>query len=211
MVPGVILAGGASSRMGRPKALLQIRDRTFLESIVGTLRAGGVDDVLVVTGSHDLEIRECLAASADRLGDVRVAQNPIPDRGQLSSILAALAAVDRPGVGAMLVTLVDLPLVRADTVAALIATWRASRAPVVRPRFGDRHGHPVIFDRAVFDALRAAPPDRGARALVHALGASVLDVPTLDEGVCIDIDTPDDYRRLLDSLRIQDQPNADRP
>jgi CTP:molybdopterin cytidylyltransferase MocA len=154
----------------------------------------------VVTGVHDPEIRRHLEAAGQVLGDVRVVHNPAAEAGQLSSLLVALATLDHPGTSAMLVTQVDLPLVRAETVSALLAAWRMSRAPVVRPSFGGRHGHPVIFDRAVFDALRAAPRDRGARAVVHGLGGAVLDLPTDDEGVLHDVDTPEEYERLIQRL-----------
>ena len=121
MIPGVILAGGASSRMGGyPKALLPTGrgDETFLGRIAATLRAGGADDVSVVTGYHDRSI----GALVERFPTlVRVLRNPTPEQGQLSSLLVALRAIDHPGVRAMLVTLVDLPLVSAPPVRAVIA------------------------------------------------------------------------------------------
>jgi molybdenum cofactor cytidylyltransferase len=95
----------------------------------------------------------------------------------------------------MLVVLVDVPFVSADTVRALVDAWRRSHAPVVRPVCGDRHGHPVIFDRAVFDELRHADPALGAKAVVRAHGAAVLDVPVDDAGAFLDVDTPEDYAR----------------
>ena len=96
-----------------------------------------------------------------------------------------------------MVALVDQPMVRSMTVRALVEAWRATRAPVVRPRLGRRHGHPVVFDRAVFGALRAASLDTGARDVVRACGDAVVDVEVTDEGVCLDVDTPEDYARLI--------------
>jgi molybdenum cofactor cytidylyltransferase len=197
LVPAIVLSGGDSSRMGRAKALLEIAGETFLARVVRTLRAGGADDVVVVTGAHDAAIVRALLSDEIRVGPVRVVRNPTPERGQLSSLVTGLDVVDRPGVAAVLVTLVDVPLVRPATVAALLAAWRSSRAPVVRPRFEKRHGHPVVFDRAVFDELRAAPLDEGARTVVHRLGRAVIAVDTDDEGVCLDIDTPEDYASLV--------------
>jgi CTP:molybdopterin cytidylyltransferase MocA len=186
--------------MGRPKALLEVEGRSFLSRVAATLRLGGVDDVVVVTGWHDAEIRAYVEAHAAEVGQLRIVHNARHELGQLSSVLAALAAVDRPGVGAILVTLVDLPLVGHTTVTALLQAWRASGAPVVRPTWHDRHGHPVIFARSVFDELRHAPPDQGARSVVHRLGAAVLDIAVEDEGTVVDIDDPRDYARLLGSL-----------
>ena len=193
IVPGLVLSGGFSQRMGAPKALLEIAGETFLARIVRTLREGGVDDVVVVTGAHDAVIRASIDDWRPPALAPRVVFNSGYARGQLTSLLAGLAAVDHPGVSAVLVALVDHPFVGAGTVATLLARWRATRAPVVRPQLGGRHGHPVIFDRSVFDALRHAPLDEGARAVVRACGAAVLDVPVDDEGVILDIDTPEQF------------------
>ncbi len=91
-------------------------------------------------------------------------------------------------------TLVDVPLVKPSTVAALLARTAASRAPILRAVHDGRHGHPVIFGRAVFAALRAADPAAGAKAVVRAF--DVDDVEVDDPGVVRDVDTPDDYDRL---------------
>ena len=166
MIPGVLLAGGASSRMGgRPKALLPTGqgDETFLARIVSALREGGVDDVVVVAGYHV----EAIERAASLLAmPVRVLHNPAPEDGQLSSLLIALTAVDHPGVSAMLVTLVDLPLVLPATVRAVLEGYRRTAAPIVRPARGGRHGHPILFDRSLFDELRHADPELGAKPVV---------------------------------------------
>src|SRR5262245_36469590 len=113
MIPAIVLAAGRSTRMGRPKATLPIGDReTFLSRIVRTLLEAGVDDVVVVLG-HDADaVAAAFAASGLR---ARLAVNADYDRGQLSSLQTGLAVVDRPGVIAALVTLVDVPLVSAET------------------------------------------------------------------------------------------------
>ena len=197
MIPGVVLAGGASSRMrGRPKALLPAGEggETFLERIVSTLRSGGVDDVVVVTGSHHAPIVDLAARLRP---PVRVVRNPSPERGQLSSLLAALQVVDHPGVRAMLVTLVDLPLVSTATVLAVLDAYRRTGAPLVRPGRGGRHGHPVVFDRALFRELRQADPARGAKPVVRAHAPMGVVVGVDDDGAFDDVDTPADYRRCF--------------
>ena len=197
MIPGVVLAGGASSRMGgHPKELLPAGpgQGTFLGRIVSTLWAGGVDDVVVVTGYHD----DSIELAVDRMGiPVRILHNPNPELGQLSSLLVALRAIDHPGVNAMLVTLVDLPLVSVATVRAVLERYRKSPASVVRPVRDGRHGHPVIFDRALFDALRNADPQHGAKPVVRAHASESLEVRVDDEGAFADVDTPEDYQRLF--------------
>jgi molybdenum cofactor cytidylyltransferase len=196
MIPGVILAAGDSSRMGRPKALLPIDAslRTFVEQLVLTFRAGGVGEILVVVGRDAAAIEERLAASQPL---VRVVRNARHREGQSTSLLAALDVVDRPGVEGLIMTLVDMPLVSADTVRLLLARHRATRAPLVRPSRGARHGHPVIFDRAVFDELRHVDPKTGAKAVVHAHSTDIENVEVDDEGAFTDIDTPAAYARVI--------------
>jgi molybdenum cofactor cytidylyltransferase len=194
MVPALILSGGESARMGSPKALLTIGGETFVERLLRVARAGGADDVVVVTGTHDREIRDALGAPP--ITAVRIVTNPAPEGGQISSLVAGLDVVDRPGVEAVLVMLVDHPLVAPGTVAALLAAWRPARPPVVRPRYEGRAGHPVIFDRAAFGPLRGALED-GARGVVRRFGPMVVEVDVADQGVRLDIDTVEDYRSAL--------------
>ena len=96
----------------------------------------------------------------------------------------------------MLVTLVDLPLIKAATVRTLIDTFLTTHAPVARTSHRSRHGHPVIFARHVFDELRHADPEVGAKSVIRVHQASVLDVEVDDAGVLRDIDTPEDYADL---------------
>jgi len=194
MIVGIILAAGASSRMGRPKALLPLGGETFVSCVCRTLTAAGVDDVVVVAGAE----LEAVTSAVHRAGlSARIIENPRRDEGQLSSLLAGLAVADRPGVEAVVVHLVDAPLVAAGTVRAVMDAFRRTRAPVVRPIIHGRHGHPVLFARGVFDELRRADPSVGAKAVVRAHAADACDVPVDDAGACQDIDTPADYARFI--------------
>jgi CTP:molybdopterin cytidylyltransferase MocA len=180
--------------MGRAKALLPIGDDTFLTRIVRTFLDAGVDDVVVVVG-HDAEsiVRDFSASGLP----ARFVVNREYDRGQLSSLLAGLALIDRPGVAAALVTLVDVPLVSATTVRAVIDRYRQTHAPIVRPTSGSRHGHPLLLDRSIFDELRGADPGTGAKPVVRAHTSSAGDIDIADEGAFTDIDTADDYKRAM--------------
>jgi molybdenum cofactor cytidylyltransferase len=118
---------------------------------------------------------------------------------QVSSLLAGLQAVDRPELEAVLMMPVDVPLVTASTVTAVVSEWQRTRAPIVRPASGTRHGHPVIFDRSVFEDLRAADPNTGAKAVFAIHRDRIVNVEVKDPGAFEDIDTPDDYKRVLGS------------
>lgn len=197
MLRGIVLAAGDSTRMRAPKAVLRAADgRPFVARIVATLSQAGVADLVVVTGrDHD--------AIVDALGQAGlpappiVTRNPDPSRGQLSSLWLGMDAVVDSTTEGVLVTLVDVPMVALATVTAVIAAWRRTRAPIVRPAIGDRHGHPVIFDQALFDELRHAPIDAGAKTVVRAHERDILNVDVDDEGCLTDIDTPEDYRKLV--------------
>lgn len=196
MLRGIVLAAGESRRMGRPKAGLQVTPGgpTFAAAVVELLRQSHIDHVTVVAGAHPAAVRSAL----DGVPGVSVVEHPGWAAGQLSSLRAGLTAVEVPELDAVVVALVDCPRVRPVTLQMLIAVWTATRAPIVRPAIGSRHGHPVIFDRAVFDDLRTAPLDRGAKAVIAQWRAEVRDVAVDDPGVLADIDTPDDYAAFLD-------------
>jgi molybdenum cofactor cytidylyltransferase len=199
MIPALVLAAGKSSRMGRTKALLSVGSsgETFLHRIIRVLRDGGVEAVVVVIGGDAAAVRASLPRDDAQISAV---ENPRYDEGQLSSLLVGLAAVEQrhDNVEAVMMTLVDLPLISAATVRAVRDAFLANPgAPLVRPRRGGRHGHPVIFNRSIFGELRRADPSTGAKPVVHAHAAEEVNVDVDDEGAFIDIDTPQDYDRFI--------------
>jgi CTP:molybdopterin cytidylyltransferase MocA len=189
-IPGLVLAAGASRRMGRPKALLpaSAAGQPFVRVICDALAAAGVSPIVVVTRA------ELVAPLGELVPGIELAVNPDPDRGQLSSLLVGLDAVGP--CDAVLVTLVDLPLVQSSTVAALLASWHLTQAPLVRPEHRGRHGHPVIFGAPLLHALRSADVELGAKPVVHRFAAQAVSVPVDDPGTVDDIDTPEAYDRL---------------
>ncbi len=203
MIRAIVLAAGASSRMGQAKAALPFGQtgETLIARVVRTLLRGGVPDVTVVAGAHIDAVRIAMPSHEPR---ARVIEHAGWLQGQLSSLRAGLDAIDGPLLEAALVTLVDVPLVQPSTVSAVIAEWRRTRAAIVRPAdpsaTGERHGHPVIFDATVFADLRAADLNAGAKSIFAK--HRVVNVEVKDPGAFIDLDTPGDYdeaRRLQKS------------
>jgi CTP:molybdopterin cytidylyltransferase MocA len=195
VIAAVILAAGASSRMGRDKGLLPVPGGgTFLSRLARSLLEGGCTEVVAVVGAAEPAFRS--AVERNRL-PVRLIRNPDPSRGQLSSLHQALDDLAPRAPHAIVMAPVDFPLVAPETVRAVIDGWNRSGAPVVRPSKRGRHGHPVLFDARVLSELRAADLSAGARAVVRAHAADSFDVEVDDAGAFEDIDTPEDYRRIF--------------
>jgi molybdenum cofactor cytidylyltransferase len=194
MIVAVVLAAGESSRMGQPKALLPIDGVRFIERIVTALKSSGVANIVVVLGHNADEMRRKI----DDL-PVTIVINPEYQKGQLSSLQTAIryletlpASDDLEGI---LVHLVDHPYINPQLVKLMIERFEESGRLIVVPRFRGRRGHPVLFSRRLFPKLLAAPMDQGAKTVVHAHQAETLEIETESEGVTIDIDTPEEYRK----------------
>jgi len=199
VISGIVLAAGASTRMGQAKASLPFGQmgETMLSRVIRTLIEGGVPEIVVVAGAHIDAVRAAMPRHETR---ARVVENTGWQRGQLSSLVSGLDAIDTSFVEAALVTLVDVPMVHASTVVAVIEAWRRTRAPIIRPAEGERHGHPVIFDRSVFEDLRSADLNTGAKAVFEVHRDRIVNVEVNDAGAFEDIDTPEDYERIVANL-----------
>lgn len=194
MLSAIVLAAGESTRMGSPKALLTSPDGLpFVVRIVNAFQDAKVDDVTVVTGRDHAAIADALARTGV---EARLARNDDPSRGQLSSLWTGMDAAVTDTTAAILMTLVDVPMLSGSTIAAVIETWQRERSLIARPAIGERHGHPVLFDRRLFEELRRAPLDAGAKAVVRAHAAAIANVAVLDEGCLVDVDTPQEFQEL---------------
>ena len=193
MIVAAILSAGESSRMGRPKALLPIDGVRFIDKIVTSLRLARIGKIMVVLGHNAEEMRQ-------KISDLQVdlVINPDYKQGQLTSLRAAICSIearnDADRVDGILVHLVDHTYINADLVNLMIERFYETKKLIVVPRYQSRRGHPVIFSRALFGELLAAPLDRGAKAVVNTHRDDTLEIDTNDEGAIIDIDTPEEYR-----------------
>jgi len=191
MIPALILAAGESSRMGRDKALLEFRGKTFLEHIVATLSEAGLERAVVVLGHHADEIRRAV-----NLRSVEIVVNQEYRLGQTSSLQAGLRAVDQDQTDAIVLCLVDHPAVSAEVVRKLVAAYQQSSALVVVPIYQGRRGHPVVISRALFKELLSLDPQQGANTVIHKYRDAMQSVEVQDPGILIDIDDPQSYRRM---------------
>ena len=189
MLAAVILSGGASRRMGSPKALLPHQGRPFLEHLLDIAKHPRIGVRRVVLGADAGPIIKEIHLAAD---DIVV--NHEWEQGQLSSIHVALRSLP-PGTEGMLLCPVDHPLVSAALVGELIEAFDKTNAPVVIPLYEGRRGHPVIFAAALYDELLNAPMDKGARAVVWAHAGEIAEVPTNEEGCVLNLNDPDAFLR----------------
>jgi CTP:molybdopterin cytidylyltransferase MocA len=190
MIHGIILSAGASERMGTPKALLDYRGETFVARLVRVL-GSACGSVTAVLGHHIEDIRPHVPNRA------RIAINPAPERGQLSSLQTGLAEIPAEASGFAFIP-VDCPAVDEETVQRLARAF-ADRGPdtlFVIPRKRNKRGHPVFAARAIADEMLALAPTAEAREIVHRHVSRTQYVEVEDEGIFTDIDTPDEYRSL---------------
>lgn len=190
MLAAVILSGGASSRMGSPKALLPYQGRPFLEHLLDVAKHPGIGVRRVVLGP-DAEVISAQVALAPE----EIVVNKEWERGQLSSIQAAIRSLPE-GTSGLLLCPVDHPLVSESLVSELIEAFEKTRAPVVVPLFEGRRGHPVIFSSRLYEELLNAPEDKGARAVVWAHGNEICEVTTDEEGCVLNLNDPEAFSKI---------------
>jgi molybdenum cofactor cytidylyltransferase len=196
MLAAVILSGGASQRMGSPKALLPYRGRTFLDHLLEVSAHPQIGERRVVLGSHAEAIRAAVA-----LLDSEIVLNTGWEKGQLSSIHAAIRSLPQDLDG-MILFLVDHPLVSSALVETLIGRFYANaqaRGAIVLPTYNGKRGHPVIFGTSLFAELLAAPLEQGARTVVWAHASEVVEVPTTEAGCVMNVNDLNAFQRFLEA------------
>lgn len=184
----VILAAGASTRMGTPKQLLELGGQPLLVRAVEAALASPAWPVVVVVGANAETIRPALA----RL-PVLVTENPAWTEGMAASIRAGVTTLRQfsRALDAALIALCDQPAFSADTIAQLVAAHRATGRSIVAARYSGRNGAPALFAREHFATLTALTGEEGARALLNGDASRVapVELPAL----ALDLDTPADF------------------
>jgi molybdenum cofactor cytidylyltransferase len=185
MLAAVILSGGASRRMGTPKALLPYHGGTFLEHLLKVTDHPHIGWRRVVLGAAAQAIAEGLELPADE-----VVINENWEAGQLSSIQCGLRSLPA-GVDGMLLCLIDHPLISRELVGKLVARFYDSGKSIVLPVYKGRRGHPVVFGSRLYEELLSAPLETGARAVVWAHSEEVCEMETNEEGCVLNLNDPD--------------------
>jgi molybdenum cofactor cytidylyltransferase len=191
MLAAVILSGGASRRMGSPKALLSYQGRPFLEHLLDVAQHPKIGLRRVVLGADAEPIAKEVNLARDE-----IVVNEQWEQGQLSSIHAALRSLPAETDGIILL-LIDHPLISAVLVGELIESFYNSGKSIVLPVYESRRGHPVIFSSALYQELMNAPLETGARSVVRAHAGDVQIVQTNEEGCVLNLNDPDTLRKAL--------------
>lgn len=185
MLAAVILSGGASRRMGTPKALLPYQGGTFLEHLLKVTDHPRIGWRRVVLGADAQAIVEGVKLPADE-----VVINENWEAGQLSSIQAGVRSLP-PGTDGMLLCLIDHPLISRELVGVLVERFYEAGKSIVLPVYKGRRGHPVIFASSLYEELLSAQLETGARAVVWAHGEEVCEMETGEEGCVLNLNDPD--------------------
>jgi molybdenum cofactor cytidylyltransferase len=190
MLAAVILSGGASRRMGSPKALLPYQGRPFLEHLLDVAKHPSIGVRRVVLGPDADAISSQVLLKPDE-----IVINKHWERGQLSSLQLAIHSLP-PGTDGFLLCPVDHPLISDSLVAELIDSFEKNHAPIVVPSYQGRRGHPVIFAARLYEELLNAPEETGARAVVWAHKNEICEVSTTEEGCVLNLNDPEAFSKI---------------
>jgi molybdenum cofactor cytidylyltransferase len=188
-IGGIVLAAGDSTRFGSIKQLLDWNGIPLIQHITRIAQKGGLDPILVVLGADQEGISQVLEGSR-----VEIIPNPDWEEGQSTSVRAGISALPE-NIGGTVFLLVDQPFVTADLIKKIRAAHARSQGEIILPKVDDHPANPVLFDRNTFEALLGLEGDIGGRALFDHYSPRA--VKWEDERILLDIDTPDDYQRLL--------------
>jgi putative nucleotidyltransferase with HDIG domain len=200
-IAAVILAAGKSERMGWFKPMLPMGDGCVLERVTGTFKAGGVETLFVVTGHRAAELQPVLTTLP-----VEAVINTAYRQGMLSSVRAGLNMLP-PECKAFFIHPVDIPLVRSHTVRRLAAAFDMTKPAVLYPTFEGQRGHPTLIRHDFAQKILVWHGQGGLRAFLEEYAPDSRGLPVADQAVLMDMDTEEDYRRLLARLPWADLPS----
>lgn len=192
----VIPAAGHSRRMGRPKLLLPCHGTTILGRLLTTLSIPAISTTCVVTRSNDVPLQ---AEAAQHGAWVISPTTDPPDmRHSVEYALQQIAAryQPQPDDGWLLIP-ADHPLLSTDVLTELLQRWHGGQPAILVPTYNGRRGHPTLFRWSTVELLKELPAGRGLNWLMERLSGAVREWPCSSAEVIQDLDTPEDYERLL--------------
>jgi molybdenum cofactor cytidylyltransferase len=195
MISGILLAAGKSERMGSFKQLLAINGKSFVECCVDNLAAAGLDEIVVVTGHNEAAVRGVLEGR-----NVRFAHNPEYERGMASSIICGFRGIS-PRSDAVVIALVDQPLVQPATIHQLILAYEAERPAIIVPTHQGKNGHPIVISITLAEAVLAMDIDVGLREVLRIHQHQIKHVEVESPAILIDFDYPEDYKSTAERER----------
>ncbi|HEU5147692.1 MAG TPA: nucleotidyltransferase family protein [Chryseosolibacter sp.] len=190
-IGAIILAAGASTRMGTSKQMLQVNGEYLLTRTIKTVEGASIDNIVVVLGARDALHRTIINAQ------VHVVTNEAWAAGMGSSIKSGLQSLlsEHPDLDAVIILVCDQPMLTSEIIAGIISTFHTTRKPIVASGYSDSAGVPALFARSYFDKLNELPDDQGAKKVILQNSADVVVVPF--PGGAIDLDTMEDYQKFV--------------
>ncbi|MBN1905029.1 MAG: putative selenium-dependent hydroxylase accessory protein YqeC [Deltaproteobacteria bacterium] len=186
-VTAIILAAGGSSRMGKPKQMLEIGGKTLVSIVIENILASIIDEIIIVT-QPDLPL-----IGGNEYPEIKRVVNKEWQRGQSSSMKAGLNAVDKK-TDAVMFFMADQPMVDTDIINRLVTAFQESKKPIVSPMYNGKKGAPVLFKRGLFDELNLIQGDRGGRGLLEVYPVEYVNIEM--PFAAMDVDTPEEYEKL---------------
>ena len=202
-IAAIILAAGLSERMGRFKPLLPLGPQRVVERVVRLFQGAGLEEILVVVGQRAPDVRQAVSPL-----QVHCVENPDFRDGMFTSVLTGIRALP-PHCRAFFVHPVDIPLVRTQTVKRLISAFNDASAAVVYPSFDGKRGHPPLIQSSLATRILKWDGTGGLQGFLQGCDAGSFELAVADEAVMMDLDTPEDYRRMLSRLRHEGLPSTE--
>lgn len=190
-IVAIIVAAGYSSRMGSFKPFMQIGETAVIERIVNTYKGAGIQDIIVVTGHRGDEVEAYLKPF-----NVRCVRNEKYEEGMFSSVQKGVEALDK-ATTAFFMQPVDIPLVKKITIEVLKSEFEKTNKGIIYPEFNNEKGHPPLIDCKYKDEIINSNGEGGLRRILERFEEDSISVPFFDEAILMDMDTMEDYERLL--------------
>jgi molybdenum cofactor cytidylyltransferase len=196
MVSGILLSAGLSSRFGSPKALAPIDNTPAIVYLLENLIETPLHEIIVVLGADSQQIELCLFKHKM----IRVVYNKDYKLGQTSTVQTGLKAA-APGALGFMILPVDCPLIKTETVTALVERFQITRPEILIPTHRNHRGHPPVFDMRFKEPLLALDPSHGINDFLHSHADSVQTVDMNDPGITQSFNTPEEFAQIKRTIQ----------